>query len=247
VHEPEASHSLADDPWPIFRQGVREMLPAAPAMAGWGLVTGVAMAKSALTTTQAVGLSLIGYAGAAQLAALPLMLAGAPVLVSILTAWMVNLRFVIYSAAVRSSFRSLSFWPRLCIGYLLSDLAFVLYMRHEDYWRESPFRGAYFLGLSVGVYVSWHLGSLIGIVAANRIPDDWGIGFVGTLALVALLVPMWSAGRAPLVGGLVASALGVICRDWPLKSGLVVAILAGVVCAVLVEPRVDARLRDAVR
>lgn len=239
----EAPHPTDEACWITFRQGLSDMLPAAPAMAGWGLVTGVAMAKSALTTTQAVGLSLIGYAGAAQLAALPLMLAGAPVLVSILTAWMVNLRFVIYSAAIRPSFRSQPFWPRLCIGYLLSDLAFVLYMRHERHWHASPLRGAYFLGLAVGVYVTWHVGSLMGIVAANRIPEDWGISFVGTLALVALLVPMWAVGRAPLVGGLVASVLGVGCRHWPLKTGLVVAIVAGVASAVLVEPRTDQVVR----
>jgi predicted branched-subunit amino acid permease len=213
------------------------MMPAAPAMAAWALVTGVAMAKTSLTLTQAVGFSLIGFAGAAQLAALPLMLAGAPILVSVMTALMVNLRFVIYSAAVRPSFRSLPFWPRLGIGYIVSDLAFVLYMRNESEWREAPHRAWYFTGLGVGVAIVWHLASLFGIFAASAIPQSWGIGFAGTLALVALLVPMLLTGRPALVGGLVGSVLGIVLRDLPFKLGLVVAILAGVAAAVAVEPR----------
>ena len=52
-----------------FWRGVRELLPAGPGVFAWGLVTGVAMVKSGLTVTQSVGLTLLAYAGSAQLAA----------------------------------------------------------------------------------------------------------------------------------------------------------------------------------
>ena len=72
---------LPQKPSAAFLLGLREMLPGTPAMVAWSLMTGVAMAKSGLTVGQAVGMSLIAYAGAAQLAALPLMVAGAPIVV----------------------------------------------------------------------------------------------------------------------------------------------------------------------
>jgi alkanesulfonate monooxygenase SsuD/methylene tetrahydromethanopterin reductase-like flavin-dependent oxidoreductase (luciferase family) len=52
-------------------RGARELLPLWPGIFAWGLVTGVAMVKSGLSTPEALGLSLLAYAGSAQLAALP--------------------------------------------------------------------------------------------------------------------------------------------------------------------------------
>lgn len=61
-----------------FSRGVREMLPASPGILAWGLVTGVAMVKSGLSVPLALLMSLVAYAGSAQLAALPLIAASAP-------------------------------------------------------------------------------------------------------------------------------------------------------------------------
>jgi predicted branched-subunit amino acid permease len=43
--------------------GVRDYSPTLMAMFSWGLVTGVAMSKSVLSVPQAVGMSLLVYAG----------------------------------------------------------------------------------------------------------------------------------------------------------------------------------------
>jgi len=61
-----------------LRQGVRAALPAAPGVVAWGLVTGVAMVKSGLAVPWAIAISLLVYAGSAQLATLPLIVAGQP-------------------------------------------------------------------------------------------------------------------------------------------------------------------------
>ena len=210
------------------------MLPAAPAMAAWALVTGVAMAKSPLGLFRATGFSLIAFAGAAQLATLPLLVAGAPVAVSVVTALMVNLRFVIYSAALRPSLGSLPLRWRFLLGYFVSDLAFVLYLREESHWRSSPLRGWYFLGLGLGVATAWHVASLVGLYAATAIPETWGIDFVGTLALLALLVPMLT--NVPVIAGASTSALlAVALREMPFRLGLIVAIAAGIVTAMVAE------------
>lgn len=232
---------LADgDRLGALRRGLVDMLPGAPAMAAWALVTGVAMAQSALTLPQAVGLSVLAYAGSAQLAALPFLVAGAPIAVSVLAALTVNLRFVIYSAALSASLRGLPRGERLGLGYLISDLGYVLYSRHEQRWRGSPLRGWYFAGLGLGVFAVWHLASFVGLFAAAAIPHEWGLDFAGTLALLAVLVPML-ARRPTLAGSAAAAALSVALDRLPFRLGLIGAIVGGIVVAVSVEPRREAR------
>lgn len=218
-----------------LRQGLIDLLPAAPGMGAWGLVTGVAMAQSPLKMTEAVGLSALAYAGSAQLAALPLLVAGAPVVVTVLTALMVNLRFVIYSAALSPSLRAFPLKLRLGLGYMVSDVSFVVYMRHEHKWREAPTRHWYFAGLGVGIFFVWHICSFIGLFASTAFPREWGLDFAGLLAMLALLVPML-ATRPGLAGSITAGGLSIALAGLPYRLGVVVSILAGIAVAVAVDP-----------
>ena len=87
---------------PSFRTGMFDMAGTAVGIGAWGLVTGVVMVKSGLSVGLAVFMSLVVYAGSAQLAVIPLMSAGAPLWVIWLTASCVNLRFVIFSSMWRT-------------------------------------------------------------------------------------------------------------------------------------------------
>lgn len=232
--------AAAPDGRAAFRRGLVDMAPVAPAVAAWALVTGVAMAQSGLALSESVGLSLIAYAGSAQLAALPLLVAGAPPAVSVLTALMVNLRFVIYSAAIAPSLRALPLRRRLALGYLLGDISFVVYMRHEAKWHHPSLRAWYFLGVGLAMFAVWHAGSLLGLLAAAAIPREWGLEFAGLLALLALWVPTL-ASRPTLAGSAVAAVLSVALDRLPLRSGLVIAILAGIAVAIAADYRREPR------
>ena len=93
---------------------MRDFSPAVLAIVSWGLVTGIAMSKSVLTLPQALGMSLLCYAGSSQLAVLPLLAAKLPLWTVLLTAAMVNLRFVIFSAGLAPHFSYLPMWRRVC-------------------------------------------------------------------------------------------------------------------------------------
>lgn len=236
IHTAPAPYGTPDERRAAFREGARDYLPVTPAIVAWGLVTGVALVQSGLTLAQALGLSATAFAGSAQLAVLPLIAGAAPVWIIVVTALMMNLRFVIYSAALKGSLEHLPFRRRLLLGYLIGDMGFVLYTRRverEPAWQP---RDAYFLGMASLNWCVWHAASLFGIFAAAWIPRDWGFEFAGTLALVALLVPL--CARLPgAVGTVVAAGLGILTLHWPARSGLLVAIVAGVVAALLVDRR----------
>ena len=83
-------------------QGARDYSPTLMAIFV-GAVTGIAMSKSVMTLWQASAMSLLVYAPS-QLAVLPLLTAKLPIWTILLTAAMVNTRFVIFSAGLAPHF-----------------------------------------------------------------------------------------------------------------------------------------------
>jgi len=225
---------------PEFAQGVRDMCSVAPGIAAWGLLSGVAMAKSGLPLPLALLMSLIVFAGSAQLAALPLMVGGAPLWVVWATALCVNLRFIVFSAAWRPYLAHLPFWQRLRRAYFTADLNFVIFMRRFPEPRPAPEQRPYFWGGVVTNWTAWQLPSLAGILLADRIPSAWGLGFAGTLALLGLLFSL-IADRATLLAAAVAACAAVATYSLPLKLNIVVAIAAAVGIGLLIDHRTPRR------
>ncbi len=224
-----------DPQWRIeFARGVRALLPAYPGIVAWGVVTGVAMVKSGLSVPWALVMTMAAYAGSAQLAALPLIAAAAPLWMIGATALITNLRFVIYGAAMRPWLHEYSRPHRTFIGYLSGDFSFVLFM--DRVAREGAFRYRYawLLGITLSNWVVWQAASVAGIVGASFIPTDWGLQFAGTLALLALVVPLCRA-RAGAAGALTAGLVALAGHAWPLRSGLLAAVLTGVATATALE------------
>lgn len=217
-----------------FREGLRDLLPPTPGIFAWGLVTGVAMAKSGLTLAQCLSMTFLSYAGSAQLATLPLILAHAPFWLMLITATIVNLRFVVYAAGLRDLFRHLPMWRRASYGYLVGDITFAVYMTRLARTPAVTDRSAYYLGAALMNWFGWQLGSCIGIVAAAWIPTAWGLELAGTLALVALLVPL-CAQRPALAGIITAGLISLLAHHLPLKLGMLCGTLAGIAVALLVD------------
>ena len=210
------------------------MAGVSPGIAVWGLLTGVAMAKSGLALPLALLMSAIVFAGNAQLAVLPLLVAGAPLWVVWATALCVNLRFIVFSAGWRPYFAHLPFWQRVRVGYFTADLNFVIFMRRFPEARPAPEQLPYFWGGMAMNWTSWQVPSLAGILLAERIPTSWGLGFAGTLALLGLLYSL-VADRATLVAAIVAGVAAVAAYSLPLKLNIVVAIAAAVVVGLLID------------
>ncbi|MEQ1760354.1 MAG: AzlC family ABC transporter permease [Vicinamibacterales bacterium] len=217
-----------------FRRGFLDMMPAFPGILAWGLVTGVAMVKSGMPVPYALLMTALAYAGSAQLASLPLIAAAAPVGVIGLTALVTNLRFVIYAAAIRTWLWTYSARRRALIGYLTGDFSFVLFMARIGREGAFPHRDAWLLGTTVANWVAWQGSSVLGIVAAAFIPTEWGLQFAGTLALVALVVPLCRQ-RAGAAGALAAGVVAMIGHAWPFKSGLLAGVVVGIVVATFVD------------
>jgi predicted branched-subunit amino acid permease len=219
---------------PEFRRGSRDMVDISIGIAAWGLITGVTMIKSGLGLPLSLMMSLMVYAGSAQLAALPLMASGAPIWVVWATAACVNLRFVIFSASWRPYFAHLPFWNRARLAYFTADLNYVVFMQRFREPKPSPEQLPFFWGGAITNWTAWQSSSIAGILLAQQIPPEWGIGFAGTLALLGLTCSLL-AGRATWVAAGVAGCAAVAAYALPLKLNIVVAIAAAVAIGLLMD------------
>ncbi len=200
----------------------------------WGLVTGVAMVKSGMAPWLAVTMSLLVFAGTAQLASLPLIAAGAPIWVVWATALCLNLRFVIFSAQWRPYTEHLPRWQRARMAFFTVDMNHVLFMRRFPQPLRAPEQQPYFWG---GVWVnagSWHVMSLLGIYLGHQVPEGWGLGFAGTMALLAMTCAMLG-DRATWLPTLLAGVAAVAAYALPLKLNMLVAIATAVVVGTLID------------
>ena len=225
-----------------FRLGVNDIVGPSFGMSAWSLVTGVAMIKSGLSAPLAVLMSVIVYAGSAQLAALPLIAAGAPLWVVWATAFCMNLRFVIFSAHWRKYFGHLPRARRLALTFLAADLNYVQFLKRYPEPKPAPGQIPYFLGSVTWTWMTWEIPSLLGIALADRVPTQWDLGFAGVLALLGLA---YSAlvGRNSWIASGIAAVVAVAAFQLPLRLNVVVAIAVGVAVGVLL----DSHWPDAVR
>ncbi len=223
---------------PAFRDGLRDMGRVAPGLGAWGLMTGVAMVKSGMSVTEALLMTLTVYAGSSQLAAVPLLAAGAPMWVILATSLCVNLRFMVFSAHLRPYIMHQPLWRRLVNGYFTADLSYVLFTKRYPHPSADAAvqrdQEAYWAGNSTMSWCTWIGTSLLGIALAHSIPVHWGLGFAGILALMGILCSLIST-RLRAVSAGVAGAAAVAAFALPLKLNILVAIAAAVAICLMLE------------
>ncbi|MBR7781175.1 AzlC family ABC transporter permease [Undibacterium luofuense] len=222
------------------KEAVQHALKAgAPTLFGigaWGLVVGVAMIKAGLSVPQALGMTLLVFAGSAQLASLPLIAAHAPLWVIFATALVVNLRFVIFSAILAPHFAHLPLRTRAWLGFLTGDVSVSLFVQQYPELENGKYKLSYLKALVFPNWTAWQIGSVAGILAGSQVPENWGLGFAGTLAILCVMLPLM-IGRIAAAGVLVAGVVSLTLHALPYKLGLLCAVLAGVVVAMMLEKK----------
>jgi len=201
-------------------------------------MTGVAMVKSGMSAVEVTLMALFVYAGSSQLAALPLIAAGAPMWVILATSTCVNLRFIVFSAHLRPYVAHLPAWQRTFRGYLFADLNYGLFIRRFPQPATAAdgiaAQDAYWLGNGVSCWLVWATSSLVGAALAATIPVSWGLGFAGVLALLATMIMLATTWQR-LAAAAVASVVAVAAVALPLKLNILVAIAAAIAAGLAAE------------
>lgn len=231
-----AGPRLIDDP--AFALGVRDMAAAAVGILAWGLTTGMVLNNAGLSAFEAVFMTLVVFAGSAQLAATPLILVGAPLWVVWATAACVNLRFVVFSAHMQPYLAHAIRWRRVVYCFILGDISYVLFTKRYPQPAQDAAQAraheAYWLASIATNWIAWMIGSFTGIALAAWIPADWGLGFAGILALLGVTFSLASS-RLRVIAALTAGGVAVVAYALPLKLNILVAIAVAVAAALSME------------
>jgi len=225
-----------------FIDGARDALPILLGVVPFAMICSVAAVSVGLTATEAIGMNFIVFAGASQLAVLQLMGEGAVWLVMILTAWVINLRFTMYSATLAPYLQKEPLARKAPFAYILSDQAFGVTMSH--FANEVPTNPAwYYYGVAAAIWVTWNISAIVGALLGTLVPESWGLDFAFPLSFMALMFAALKdrpAVLAAVVGGLSA----ILARGLPYNLGLVLAALLGIGAGVLAENVTDKKLQE---
>ncbi len=181
----------------------------AVSVAGFGLVFGLAARNAGYSPIDAVAMSTIAFAGAAQFAAVGYVAAGLPWLPIVVLTLFLNLRHVLYSASLAPHLRHVPRRHRAAMAHVLTDEAFALSAAHFHRLGRSDV-GGYWLGAILGVFVPWNLATLAGVLIGGAIPDPtaFGLDIVFPAAMAGLAIGLVT-GRREVVAAVSGAALGV--------------------------------------
>ncbi len=216
-----------------FLSGMRAQLPLLLGVVPFGVIFGALAVSEGIPPWEAQALSLFVFAGSAQFIAVGLIAGGTPPAVVVLTILVVNLRHLLYSAAMAPRWQALPRRWRATLAWLLTDEAFAVgSLEYARRTSHSPH--AFFLGTGMALWMAWQASTAAGIFLGARIPASWGLEFALPLTFLAMLFPLLE-DRWQVVAAVVAGALSPLLAELPYGLGLLLAILAGIVAAMGIE------------
>ena len=198
---------------------------------GFGFVYGLSAHDAGFSTLEAMAMSVIVFAGAAQFAAVGYVAGGLPWLGVVLLTGLLNARHLLYSAALAPWFQDVPRSRRAMMAHVLTDEAFALTIAHFRRLGRTDERG-YWIGAIVATFIPWNLATLAGAVIGGSIPDPnrFGVDVIFPCAMIGLAVGLVT-GRRELVAAIVGAAVAV-------AVSLAVSPAIGIVAGGLVGPAV---------
>ena len=228
--EPKTASPVA-----AFVSGTKAIVPVLIALIPFAVAFGATAVGNGLSSLEALAMSVFVFAGAAQLAAIPLLSAGASVAIIVLTVLVVNLRMTLYSASLAPHFRQLPIGWRGLLSYLLTDQAYAATItRFDDGETEEPDKRWYYLGVALAIWVTWQAATMLGVFLGAWASEGWSLDFVLPLTFIALAVPAIK-DRATTAAALSAGGAAVLAATLPLNLGLITAASVGVLGGLFAE------------
>lgn len=219
-----------------FGRGVLAVSPLLLGVFPFGMIYGVLALGAGIPALPAQLMSSILFAGSSQFVAAQLFGSGAPALVIVLTAFVVNLRHALYSASLAPYLRHLSSAWKAVLAYLLTDEAYAAVVARYSAEGKQPLSHWYFLGAGLGLWSCWQASTALGIFLGAQIPASWGLDFTLALTFIAIVVP-GIKDRPALVAALVGGTAALLFYALPYKLGLIAAALAGIAAGLWSEVR----------
>lgn len=207
-----------------LRDGVRAGLPLVLPTLAIGASFGV-LAAPVLGAVPSVVMSVVVFAGGAQLAALSVIASGGNAVAAIVAGLLMNARFLPMSFALGPTTRGRPL-ARAAQGQAIVDASFVIANR-----GDGTFDPVRLIGATLPQAAAWISGTVIGVVAGDRIgdPDAFGLDAVFPAFFLAILVGELRRGRARVAAALAAVITLLLVPVAPPGVAVVAASVAALV------------------
>jgi len=204
-----------------IRDGVRAALPLVPGPVLFGLSFGVFAEAAGMGAAAAVVMSATTFAGSAQFAAASVFDDGGTVFAAIVSAVLLNARYMGMSIAVASIFPGRRA-RRLVESQLIVDESWALS------GRSGRFEWPILAGAGLLLYVLWVSSTLVGTVAGEVLgdPNDLGLDAAFAALFLGLALPYLKNRRALEAAALGAAVTLVLLPVAPAGVPLVAAAIA---------------------
>jgi len=222
-----------------FRAGFIACLPLAFSVVIFGLVYGLLAAGKGLSVAETVLMSLIVFAGSSQLLALELWTHPPAVAVLALAVLILNLRYLLQTAALKDLLLPLGLPRALGAAAFNADENWAVTIQALRGPNAAFVRASYFMGSAACLYSFWAVSGGIGWFAGGLVPDPQalGLGIVGTAVFVSLLHGLYRSPADFLPWGAAAASAGLASLTLPGAWYILIGGLAGALAGAVRDTR----------
>ena len=210
----------------LWREALARVAPIAMGYVPVGMAYGVLAGKAGLCALNVLAMSLFVYAGSAQLVAVGFFAAGASALSIVATTFVVNLRHLLFSAAVAPS---VSGWRKRELAAFAFELTDETFALHANRFAKGETGPGETFGINVIAQSAWVGGTVLGLAASTLITDIRPIGLDYALpAMFIALLAGQAKSRTHLAVALFSGILSTALILWGVdRFGVLAATLAG--------------------
>ncbi|MEO1619952.1 MAG: AzlC family ABC transporter permease [Cyanobacteria bacterium J06632_3] len=219
-----------------FWAGARDIIPLIVGAIPFGIIFGTLATTNGLSVPGTLAMSAFVFAGSSQFIAAGMIAAKSGVLLIVLTAFVVNLRHLLYAVSLLPYVKRLPQRWKVPLAFLLTDEAFAVVIRRYEKRDRTPFKHWYYLGAALCMYSNWQLCTLLGITVGQLVPNAaaWGLDFAMSVTFIGMIVP-YVKNRPMAIAVIVAGCVALVAHSMPHKLGLMVAAIAGISSGVVSE------------
>ena len=202
-----------------FLNGIKAMLPIITGVIPFGLVMGTVSATSGLDLLQSIGMNIFVFAGASQLVAVDLMGIKTGIIIVVATALIINLRMILYSAALSDLVKDLPTPMKALVSYWVTDQSYSVLVANQENLNSKKDKVAFYIGASFIMYFTWQVSVLFGFYFGNFAPKSLSLEFAVPISFVCLVLPTIK-NKNYLIVGIVSATLAVFLKSMPYNLGL---------------------------
>ena len=227
-----------------YKKGLRDGLPIALGYISVSFAFGIQATSAGLSPLMATMISFFNLTSAGQLAGLSLMTSGASLAEMAITQLTINMRYSLMSLSISQKLdSSMTTIHRALIAFCNTDEVFVVASK-----QKGTIGKAYLYGLTNGPFLGWVLGTAIGAMSGNILPENLinalGIAIYGMF--IAIIMPTFRKQKEVRFVVLIAVVMSCVFTFVTffsfLTSGfrvIICAVLSSALCAWIMPQRTE--------